>query len=373
MSFRKYSLLLLVHFCLFTNAFAQYKSGYVISNEEDTIRGYIKYEDWEASPSSIFFKTELNSPVKEFGTDDISSFAVDLVNEYYVVKSIGVFNIYKSDVFFESPSVKSPKEFKRIFLQTIIKGPEATLYKYVNEGLETHYYIETPILFQELTNYSYYENKGGITYSVKREDYKKQLSSICINSAIFRSDLPNYTEKELIKYLEKYNSCFTGETIIYRSPPVLPTWDPIVGIGYDHLFEGAVYSAGFRLNFAKHHYNRFLRVTVNLLPGIREEATFYREATKFTASVFTAGFGRYLGTGNVRPYLVPSLVLLTNLGKDQGGGFLVTVNAGISFRRQFELELGHWNNFLGLVMDGDFFLPPSVSLHYYPNFRKKKK
>lgn len=366
MSARNYLILLLLKFCFISSAFAQYKSGYVITNEEDTLRGYIQYLDWEINPSHINFKTNPDSPVSEFNTDDIFSFSIDSTNEYYVVKSIGIINIYKSDMFFYSPSVQ-PKEYKRVFLQTIIKGPEATLYKYVNEGLETHFYIETPILFQELTNYSYYENIKGKTYSVKREDYKKQLQSICINAEAFQSTIPAYTESELIRYLERYNSCFLGETIVYRSPKIRATLDPIVGIGYDSWFGGGLYSAGVRINFPKHHYNRFFRATVNLIPGGQ------LESDKFNALLYTIGIGRYLGNGNIRPYLAPTLLLVTSTGKNESGGFLITINAGISFRRNIELELGHWNNLLGLVMSGDFILPPSISLHYYPDFWKKKK
>lgn len=363
----RYSFLLLVfHFCFVSNVFAQYKEGYVISNEEDTIRGYIQYLDWEVSPTFINFKTDLEAPIQKLGTDDIFSFAINSTNEYYEVKSIGLINIYQHDVFFNSPSVQ-PKEYGRVFLQIIIKGPEASLYKYVNEGLETHFYIQTPIIFQELTNYSYYENIEGKTYVVKRENYKEQLQSICINAAAFQSRLPAYTEAELIRYLEKYNSCFLGETIVYRSPRVRATVDPIVGVGYDDWFGGRLYTIGARVNFPKQHYNRFFRATANFVPGAQ------LESTKFNASLVSIGLGRYWGTGNIRPYLVPTLLLVTNMGKNESGGFLVTINAGISFRRQIELEVGHWNNFIALVMDGDFILPPSISLHYSPNFWKKKK
>lgn len=366
MNARNCLILLLIKFCFISNLFAQYKSGYIISNEEDTIRGYIQYLDWEINPDIINFKTKLNAPIQELSTDDIFSFSIDSTKEYFVVKSIGLINVYKDDVFLESPSIQ-PKEFKRVFLQTIIKGPEATLYRYVNEGLEAHYYIETPILFQELTNYSYYESIKGKTYAVKRENYKKQLQSICINAADFQSKLPAYTESELIRYLEKYNSCFLGETIIYRSPRAFATVDPVVGIGYDNWFGGTLYSVGARVNFPKYHYNRFLRTSINLVPGAQ------LESAKFNASFITIGLGRYLGTGNVRPYLVPTLLLATNMGKNESGGFIVTINAGVSFRRRLELEVGHWNNFLGLVMDGDFIFPPSITLHYYPDFWKKKK
>lgn len=169
-------------------------------------------------------------------------------------------------------------------------------------------------------------------------------------------------ESQLIRYLEKYNSCFLGETIIYRSPPVRVTWDPVVGIGYDNWVGGIAYSIGARINVPKIHYNRFFRGSINFAP----RAQF--DSSRPNSAIISLGIGRYLGMGKIRPYFVPAVIW-----EYGGGGSFVTINTGLSFRRQIELEVGHWNNIMGLLGFGKFIWPASVSLHYYPDFWKKKK
>ena len=360
-----FSFLLLV--CFIKNVEAQYKSGFIVSNEGDTTRGYIQYLDWNISPEFILFRDNVNVQGQRFYADQLSAFSIDSTHEHFVGKKIGILDIYRSDEFGISPSMV-PTKYKFVFLQTVLRGPEASLYKYVNSGVEEHYFIETPILFQELLNYSYYERVRGTTYHVKREDYKRQLTSICSNSIDFKSKLPNYSEKELIRYLEKYNSCFLGETIRYRSPPSPAILDAMAGIGYEKLLDKMSCTAGVRINFPKKNYSRFIRASLNLIPGV------YRDAEEITALRGSFGIGRYFGGGDFLPYLFVSCDFYSNKSKVESS-ILLTANAGISYRRRFEIEIGHWNNFFSLLGKGEekepFFLPVGLHFHYYPNFKRK--
>jgi hypothetical protein len=360
-----------LHFFLFLfliflrlDAYAQFKKGTIITNEGDTLRGHVQYLDWEISPETIVFRKENTSEDLSFSAGDIAGFTVESENERYVSKSIGVIDINSNDVFPEPPSL-IPSVYKKVFLQTIIKGPEASLYKYLNSVEEEHFYIETPILFQELTNYSYYRQQNGSYYRAKRDDYKRQLASICINSDNFDGRIPNYNEKELINYLEKYNSCFLGETIVYRSPNLPVLVDGVMGFGYDLLYEGLAYTVGGRISFPKQFYGRFLRFSVGLIPGVVELDG------KKTKKILAAGFGKYFGAGDFHPYFVVSCSVFKH--EDFESKYALTASVGVNYKRQLELEVGHWNNFASLLSQDRFMLPPAVTLHYYPNFRKKKK
>jgi hypothetical protein len=366
MKFCLHLLFFLFFISLEINAQAQFERGFIITNEGDTLRGYVQYLDWEISPETILFRMERTSEDKQFSAGEIVGFSIDSVNECYVSKNIGVINLNSSQVFSMPPSL-IPSHHKNVFLQTIIKGPEASLYKYVNDVGEEHFYIETPILFQELTNYSYYQYQDGRQYRARREDYKMQLASICINSDSFDGRIPNYNEKELIKYLEKYNSCFLGETIVYRSPVSPVVFDAMIGFGYDKFFDRFSYCLGVRASFPKQFHSRFFRAAISLVPGVPQE----QKNGQKMRSRFSAGFGKYFGSGAIHPYFVMSCDFFKKEGS--GAPFILTASVGVNYRRQFELEVGHWNNFAASMMKQSFFLPPSISLHYYPNFWKKKK
>ena len=64
-------------FLLKTQAQSSFQKATIINNKNDTVEGYIKFEDWYADPSFIVFKKTLNSDKKTILPTDIKSFRVN--------------------------------------------------------------------------------------------------------------------------------------------------------------------------------------------------------------------------------------------------------------------------------------------------------
>jgi len=106
------------------NVIAQldYRSGYVITNSTDTIKGYILYKDINASKKCSFKKMLVDKPI-DYAPGDILSFRFD-DGKYFISK--------------ETPLKKGNTI---LFLEYLIKG-KANIYFMKDDG-EEHYFIET--------------------------------------------------------------------------------------------------------------------------------------------------------------------------------------------------------------------------------------
>jgi hypothetical protein len=73
----KYFLLILL-FTYQLNAYSQqnWRKGWCVEQNGDTLRGQILFGDWEISPSEIVFRDSVKLLQQKFGTKDLKSFAL---------------------------------------------------------------------------------------------------------------------------------------------------------------------------------------------------------------------------------------------------------------------------------------------------------
>jgi hypothetical protein len=164
---------------LSSTAFAQsvYIGGYIINPRGDTLKGYIKYPDynrWVRCPEYIKFKTDTNShKVLRFNPHTIREFHIDGHETYIayagLVSADG--NIYPTTGF----ALDSSKKQDTIFLKQVVTGKHLTLY-YHNDRFKTRYFISenngTP---RELQYHLYFENPNKM---VSRPMYTAWLISL---------------------------------------------------------------------------------------------------------------------------------------------------------------------------------------------------
>lgn len=361
---------ILVVFCIqiiFSfDSFGQYKEGYIVFVKGDTLNGLIDDQDWEVSPDHIFFKESSASEAERIDAEQLETFFIKSSERRYVSRNIGIIEVYQSDTYSSRASLV-PKRFDYIFLETILQGPQASLYKLINKRLDQHFYIETPVQFMELGNYSYYRDVEGKLFIETLGGYKNQLADICSSAPNFHERIPSYTEESLKKYLTKYNDCFLEKTIVYNSKARKTTLDLMVAGGIDLLpgVSGALtYGFGVRANLPHQNQKRFVRLNMFFLPYQDDDGS------KSVAKWISLGIGSYFGESKVRPYFSLSLIDVILAGND-GGSALLVMNAGISYKKIIEFEIGHWCAPIPVFDDKKFFLPPSFSLRFHPQLFKK--
>jgi hypothetical protein len=200
----KPNLLLFIFFLNFcTNQiFSQfdYRKGYYINNNRDTIYGLIDYKGDIENSKECHFKLNGHSKEAVFLPDQISSYRF-LEDKYYVSKKI-----------------KDIESEKYIFLECLLKG-KATVYYYRSNKID-RYFIEKDGVIGELTNDEVIINDingvVGVRNSNKYKGYLKSSFQDCPN--IFpKIDSTDFNKKSLIKITKEYHDqiCSDEKCIIY--------------------------------------------------------------------------------------------------------------------------------------------------------------
>jgi len=200
----KQRLILLLSFILVTaGAFAQkdFRKGYIVNNEGDTIYGYLDYRGNKSSAVKCLYKSDLKQDPIVYKPSDIKCYRF-IDGKYYVSKSL-------------SDSLASEK----LFLEYIINGI-ADIYYYRDINGE-HYFIDKgdgkliPLKSETQTI-----KQGNITYSRDSKEYVGTLKYLMADAPSISSEIDNSTlsHKSLIKVAQDYHGvvCTSGECIVYE-------------------------------------------------------------------------------------------------------------------------------------------------------------
>ncbi|MFC0513246.1 hypothetical protein ACFFGT_03505 [Mucilaginibacter angelicae] len=131
--------LLFVLFPFFLKAQSNFKPGYVITINGQTIKGFVNEKEWDTNPASINFKTSLN-------TAEIKNYTANDINYFEVSNSVA----YKRYSGFVSTDETNPARLPTgrdssqrqdiIFLKLQQNGPNISLYSY-NDAIKMRYFI----------------------------------------------------------------------------------------------------------------------------------------------------------------------------------------------------------------------------------------
>lgn len=145
-----------------TIAQGKWVGGYIITNQNDTIRGLIKDEGWTASPETIQFKAR-DLPATAILAANAKAFGIVSSNDIYKSKKIGLVTITLTDLYTRDPSLET-SDSVRVFLQEVVAGSKASLYLYLNALEEPHFFIERGHLLKELYYYPFNKIIRNTTY-----------------------------------------------------------------------------------------------------------------------------------------------------------------------------------------------------------------
>jgi len=233
--------------------------GYVITNNNDTLRGLIDYRNDTKSAATCVFKESETSTTKEYKPFDIRGYG------------------FTDNKFYVSKNVKSKGQEFPLFLEYLVNGNTDLFY--YGTGSDFHYFIEKRDgqMF-ELTNAQdsvYVDGKLYIRENKRYVGILKYAFADCqkLSSAIDNAILE---QKYMISLVNKYNECTGGneKSIVYKKqlPSVRFKFAPVVSLEFPQF------------QFNDSYHDRIIPSEKAVSPsfGIQTNAIFPRISDKFS-------------------------------------------------------------------------------------------
>ena len=193
-----------------------FRSGYIITNQNDTIHGLIDYRTNGRNARICTFKKEEGSSQTQYGPEEIKAFRY-VNSKFYVAKDI---NVDGSD--------------ERLFLEYLINGT-VDVYYYRDESGE-HYLIDQGDgKLVELKNDDKELERKGVKYAKKSKEYVGVLSYMFRDSpsTVNKTKKVRLNHKSLINIAKVYHHevCLDEECIVYEKniPENRVIFGPLVG------------------------------------------------------------------------------------------------------------------------------------------------
>ncbi|TWI97211.1 outer membrane protein with beta-barrel domain [Mucilaginibacter frigoritolerans] len=217
---------------LFSLAQSNYKPGYVVTTQGDTVRGYINYKQWDQNPTKITFKANLESgDTKTFSVKNSSAFAVsgyENYRSYTVSVSQDLIDIEKVKQQLDTTTIADT-----VFLRICTTGKYLTVFSYTDKIKDHFYYLEAGATQPVELGYHAYMNEenSGIqyvtTYRLQLGNLVRKLNTNSTDKIIREVFIADYKEADLIKIAEDIN----GPSSLKFSQPSLGGTRWFVGVG----------------------------------------------------------------------------------------------------------------------------------------------
>ncbi|UEG53614.1 hypothetical protein LLH06_01330 [Mucilaginibacter daejeonensis] len=192
---------------LTVHAQSNYKPGYIIKANGDSIRGFINYREWNRSPLVIEFKSSaVDATPTTYGAAALQAFEVTGMDSYVTYR--GPLSMDKTH-FPDLPSgLDTTTRMDTVFLQVVYKGVPLSLLKH--RDFKTRLFIKNK---NELpTELKYYEYYGMDGRSVEKVGlYTNTLRSYCAqyqvadDKVMTNIERSQYDEDEIRKILKHIN------------------------------------------------------------------------------------------------------------------------------------------------------------------------
>ncbi|RYY66700.1 MAG: hypothetical protein EOO12_03450 [Chitinophagaceae bacterium] len=133
---------------LFASAQRNWRPGYVVNRDGDTLRGEIDDRKWSLTPASIAFRPSAQDPLSEYGVRQLNGFAV-ADGDLYAVQELEVDDA-PVDMSYLVDITENRSNLRRVFLRRLYEGHRVSLYE-LQEASKTHFFIrDSSGIFSEL-------------------------------------------------------------------------------------------------------------------------------------------------------------------------------------------------------------------------------
>ncbi len=207
----KYTLVFLSILWFSSTVYAQirFEPGYFIDNEGNRREVLIKNTDWRFNPVKFEYKGNPDDKANTAYLEEVQEFGIDNFSKY---KRFAIEIDRSSDNLSDLSLGKAANlEQDTVFLNTLLEG-KAELYTYEGKDFTRFYYRKDQGDLQYLI---YKKYRASSSQMGENKFYRLQLWNDLKCEEIKQTDAENteYKQKSLIRYFEKYNSCF-GESHI---------------------------------------------------------------------------------------------------------------------------------------------------------------
>ena len=213
-------LVLILSSAVFASAQSNYKPGYIVSLNGDTVKGFIDYKEWEVNPGKVTFKRSLTGQPQQYFARDVNGFGVTGY-EYYA-KFILPVNTDRTDIANLSTGPDTTTVIDTLFLKILASGKNATLYTYW-DNIKQRFFVGSPGAAPSELVYRIYYDPEQTSKTIKQNIYKRQLSALAANDQPGNTALINtiqnaeYDKQELQRIVVLINGAGENKSLTYTS------------------------------------------------------------------------------------------------------------------------------------------------------------
>ena len=191
---KKILILICIVFIQKVYAQSDYREGFVILKNGDTISGFINYRITDSQFKKIEFKKTLESKKTEYTP--------------LLIKAYG----YKKNELFNSKKIKDSNYDDTFFLETLVSG-KITLFRLYDD-----FYIEKDNILTWLDNKKRTLYRNGKDYIFDPKRYKGILQYLLSDCFKIKKEIKNtkYLESNLVLLISGYNSCNGTKNTVYK-------------------------------------------------------------------------------------------------------------------------------------------------------------
>lgn len=325
------------------SAQGDYRSGYIIKTNGDSLRGFVDYRFGGKAWKTAFYRSSKRASTERFSPDQVKAYG------------------FRANKRFESIVV--PRTNTLEFAEVLVKGP-MSLYRH-----KGHFFVKTDSIIWLAKGNDRRLQKGNGSYVMKGRSYITILNALMADCSL-RADRIHLTESSLVGLVQNYNRCKGGAGKVYKED--LPPWQlnyyvvsgmntATLGVGSagENVFrkdKALIYGGGLELSLPKVTDRLFFTLEINYTeykthgyyekssPPLIERTDYFVDSKMLRVPI---GF-RYNFFYDARtPYIKAGLVKVVDLGselneyKDVENYAIVT-----SFEKSYRLEIagktGYW-------------------------------
>ncbi len=184
---------------------SSFSKGFIVTVEEDTLRGYINDKDWDFHPKSVKFKANENGEAMDYTPNELLVVKTES-GKHFEAFTVEINKTQKADYSYDS---KARMEKKTVFMQPIIKG-EMNFYFYQSPDLEKHFFVQKGgDDLMELLEVQYKEKRNRREMRVVEKRYLKDLKSLTYDCRVLEDKLKGLKLEmdDISDYVREYNTC----------------------------------------------------------------------------------------------------------------------------------------------------------------------
>jgi len=252
-----------------------FRKGYLITNSQDTIRGFISFNEESLNPNAVYYRSDLESKTKVFPLKDCKAYVVE--NFYSYRRE--VVNISTSNDNLNRIGVGRDTSVRNdtVFLRVLQPGENVTLFMY-SDDIKTRFFIQSKddIAPLELIRNIYYERQGTAITENKfqlqlyklMQKYKKDLTlkDVKLEWVGYNADdlikvVSNINNQAAVEYKAKDTRFFIGaglsmnsfkykgsHALANNSGELKTSYSPIIRIGVDYMPKPLIAKVIYRMD-----------------------------------------------------------------------------------------------------------------------------